>query len=397
MVGLPAWEEARAPGPSLGDRVASDPITEVPDPTPQESEEPEGTVDPKEPDDRLTFAKPVPRPCARTSDPSREALASYSRGKVTIADLDGSVRATASGNPPLELDGSASRLFFGRGRVLLARGPAGDLFDARPDMWKLVTREGVCSFSSTGGDLTVMVVEGRSEVPLLPEGALGGRVRDIVTAGDGTAAAIVARGDDGDRLWWVDLRGGMARLRLVSEVRIELGGWVGDRVSYATQGGPTRLLARSGGPGRRVGRVAPDSIVACGGDLVGLGGQGVGPLVRLHPGRAPSVLAPGPFRSFTCASSGAYLAAVPDDSRQLQLIRADGSALQSFAPEAGLIDDAPLWGPPGAGLVYVRSVRGEKRGTLWHIPDGAGPRSTSIVVDRVDGRWAFDWPAASRS
>jgi hypothetical protein len=99
----------------------------------------------------------------------------------------------------------------------------------------------------------------------------------------------------------------------------------------------------------------------------------------------------GPFGNFIAATRGGGR-----DATRLVLLDGDGRFLRTLG-EGGYADEAPRWGPGGAGVVFVRQPLGPGAARVWFIPEGGLPRPTGLKVatGSQDGNWfsVFDWSA----
>jgi hypothetical protein len=105
------------------------------------------------------------------------------------------------------------------------------------------------------------------------------------------------------------------------------------------------------------------------------------------------------YLSASCGPAGNFIAAIrreSSDRTRLVLLDGGGRFLRTLG-EGGYADEAPRWGPGGAGVVFVRQPLGPGAARVWFIPEGGLPRPTGLKVatGSQDGNWfsVFDWSA----
>ena len=107
------------------------------------------------------------------------------------------------------------------------------------------------------------------------------------------------------------------------------------------------------------------------------------------------------YSAVACSSSSGLLVTVrypkgAADRTELSVLRPDGSLVEELAQQSA-VEDHPMWGPAGTGVVFVGTVGGEGSvGPLvWFVPEGGTARTTGLRVDRfTDALDAWlDWSA----
>lgn len=109
------------------------------------------------------------------------------------------------------------------------------------------------------------------------------------------------------------------------------------------------------------------------------------------------------YTAVACEPDGDLLVTVryakgDPEKTSVAVLRRDGSFVREVA-ERSAMEDAPMWGPRGTGVVFAGTVTGE--GTVgplvWFLPEGGTARPTGLRVDGLGDEldsW-LDWSATA--
>jgi hypothetical protein len=366
--GLGLEEESDAPVPAPGGRG---------------SNEEEETSGPKR------IAVPYPKACMRAVSPQGFGLvaAAGDRGSIGVGSPTGQAAFALRAQSPVGF--SASGLYLGTA--------GGDLWSATGAHLGLAFKRPVVSWAwSPAGDCLVGIERGRLMF-VRPENGpkvlvRGVPVSDFAFSPDGKRLIfVVGDGSSSAGIWMADLASGETK-RLLDVIGWSLTAW-----SRAAR--PILLQEGAGSRSRDGLSVAPaDEVAYCGSEVITVEG---GRLATFGVREVPSFLdADRRFRYLAvgCSPDEELLIVVRQPkagstSTSLAVLETDGPTVEELAVDTA-IEDFPMWGPPGTGVIFAASSQGGEP-LVWFLPEGGQPRQTGLRVARLgDGLDALlDWSA----
>lgn len=239
-----------------------------------------------------------------------------------------------------------------------------------------------------------MVVRPESRPRILVRGV---PITDFSFSPDGTRLVFaVARDSRASGIWMADLQTGTVKV-LQTETGWKLTAW-----SRASR--PIMLQEESGSESRDGLSFNPsDQVAYCGSEIVTVQQQR---LATFGVSGAPTYLSTDRrfrYTAVSCSPGGDLLVAIrhrkgDPTSTSLAVLRADGSFVREFGQDS-TVEDRPMWGPPGTGVVFVGGVEGgaETGPLVWFLPEGGTVRPTGLRVERFGDEldsW-LDWSATN--
>ena len=417
----PAATATEEPTPEPPRTPTPPPEVTEPPPEPTPSEEPEpvelATVTMTEelpqhcfinPDFGPSFREP---PGSSRWNPGDDGLvASYTRGKVSVAAPSGARKVTFDALPPVGFSTSGKWLATGEGLLWGNDGSSvGPLFGEAVSTWAWMPKSD-CALGITGGKLLVAIPEG--EITTVAEGQISG----FAVSPNGRRLALMAGRDESQTISLVDLTAPMEKPP-AWPFKGTVGGWLSRSALTigpgAGSGGKMGIL-RAVAPAESASRIrrvrlasSPYKITpeVCGRTPVGVVGKGRG----VKGGHQIAELVSGPTRLLTdpsysyadpsCSPDGDFMVAVrapsgsgPED-RRLVLLDRNGSFMNSLTSDERYSDEFPDWGPDGTGVTFVRRPLDGGPAQIWYLSEGAAAaRSTGLrVATPVNFRGRFEW------
>lgn len=371
--------------------------------TPEPTESPVLRRPPARP--RLAESVIYERFCRRRDPLPGPLVAAFDGSRVVVVSGTGEEIARIPGRPPVRWSASGG---------LLAVGPHGALwtwdgrrYEGTDVPLELTSERGARWVWSPSGDCALILDDGRlnafhtgagaNTVTLLPRGV------EAAAWGPDALVAVVMRERSRRSLWIADLAGSRL-LQLVAfppdACCVVLAGWVRERdqILFWVGSGNSKVgwrLQSVDLHGRRRTwgwtRPRPDAVAPCGDSLVALTGSDVSLLRPNVPRR--DLAGPARFTGLGCSSDGSYVVAA--GSAGLTLYSTDGSRSIVMDAAPGITPWVPEWGPPGSGVLFVRTSAGGA--ALWFLPEGGVNPRFVVRLGRPSSRRAFDWTATDPS
>ena len=337
------------------------------------------------------LATRYPASCRRDGTGSAPGLiaASY-RDSIGVNTPEGDVAFALRAEPPVG--------FSAGGRFLATAGA--DLWSPQGDHLGLAFKRPVAKWAwAPTGDCLVGVDRGRLMVvrPTGPPDVLVRGVPVTTFSFSPTGTRLVFAVDDGSRargIWMADLGAGKVK-QLQDTTGWRLMAW-----SRATR---PILLQDAGGGGSGLSFAPSDEVAYCGTEVVTILRQR---LATFGVSGAPTyVPADRRFRytAVSCEPDGRLLVAVrypkgDPTATSVVVLRSDGSFVTDFG-DASTVEDHPMWGPSGTGVVYVGGARGRSPGEplVWFVPEGGNAKPTGLQVERYGQTLdpSLDWSATT--
>lgn len=357
----------------------------VPAPTrPNDDEEEEGPS---------RLATPYPRACTRAASAPGLGLVAASQGdSIGVGTPMGQSAFALRAEPPIGFSASGGYLATAGADLWTSRGERVGLAFSRPATRWAWSPRGDCIAGIERGRLLVAQPGDRPQVLVR-----GVPVSNFAFAPDGTRIVFaVGGGSRATGIWMADLKSREIRSLQSST------GWTLTAWSRAAR----PILLREGSEGQPASReglsFAPsDEVSYCGNEVVTIRQQR---LATFGVSGVPAYI--GADRRFrysavACSPDGDLLVAVrypkgDPTSTTMAVLRPDGMLVREVAQES-TIEDQPMWGPDGTGVVFVGGVSGEgSAGPLvWFLAEGMDARPTGLRVQRfgpVLDSW-LDWSA----
>lgn len=356
----------------------------VPAPTQPGTEEEDETPGP------TRLAVPYPRACLRDASPSGNGLvAAVEGGSIGVGTPDGVSVFALRAEPPVGFSAGGEFLATAGADLWSDEGDHIGLAFSRPVKRWAWSPAGDCLVGLERGRVMVVQPEGRRQVLVR-----GVPVSNFSFAPDGTRLLFVVSGkSSASGVWMADLRSGAVKMLQDST------GWTLTAWSRASR---PILLQNEGGPAANALSFAPgDQVAYCGSEVVTIQRDR---LATFGVSGVPTYLdADRRFRyaGVSCEPTGDLLVAVrylkgDPTSTSLAVLRSDGSFVRDFA-QRSTVEDGPMWGPSGTGVLFVGEVRGGGEPLVWFLPEAGEERPTGLRVDRLgddlDAR--LDWSATS--
>lgn len=365
--------------------LEEDPAPPPPAPTPKGTDEDDETSGPS----RLAVA--FPKACMRDASSGGLGLvAAATRSSIGVGGPDGRAAFALRAEPPVGFSAS--------GRYLATAGA--DLWSESGAHIGLAFDRPVVTWAwSPMGDCLVGIERGRLMF-VRPEDApkvlvRGVPVSDFSFSPDGTRLIFaVADQSRATGIWMADLRSGEVK-RLLDETGWQVTAW-----SRAMR--PVMLQEDAGSRSRDGLSFRPaDEVAYCGAEVITVQRER---LASFGVSGVPEYLdVDRRFRytAVACSPSEDLLISIRspkgDPTRTaLAVLRPDGSFVREIGQSGGM-EDFPMWGPPGTGVVFAGEGSSAEDGEplVWFVPEGAAARQTGLRVaglgDRLDS-W-LDWSA----
>ncbi len=338
------------------------------------------------------LAAAYPQRCLDADErPSGLGLVAASDGaSIGAATPTGSAAFALQARPPIGFSASGNYLATAGADLWSARGGHVGIAFPRPAETWAWSPVADCIAGLQNGRL--VVAEPDRKAVVLVKGAavstfaFSPRGDRIVFAVDDEAAT--------SGLWLADLRTREVR-RLQSSM-----GWV--LVGWAREKRPILLRQRAGAP-RPLSFPSADEVASCGDEIITID---KGRLASIGATASPSFVPSDRgvrYAAVACAPGAnlmlvvRYEAGSPRDTT-MAVVRRDGTLVREVGQQSDL-EDAPMWGPQGTGVVFAGGVGGEGAAgpLVWFLPEGGTARPTGLRVDQLsddlDGK--LDWSATA--
>lgn len=358
---------------------------EAPPPPPPATQDPEKDKESSGPSRVVT---PYPRACMRDESPDGSGLIAAAQGdSIGVGTPEGQTAFGLRAAPPVGFSASGAYLATAGADLWSETGAHIGLAFKRPVNEWAWSPAGDCLVGIERGRL--MFVRPDKQAKVLVRGV---PVSDLAFSPDGSRLIFaVAEASNSSGIWLADLGSGEVRL-LLDEIGWEVAAWSSAmRPIMLQEEAATR--SRDGlsfGPADEVAYCGSEVITVDGGRLATFGVRGV-----------PSFLDAERRFSYTavgCSPDDTQLIVVRHpkgnaSSTSLAVLGLDGSSVREFADDTA-IEDFPMWGPSGTGVVFAASPQGGEP-LVWFLPEGGRPRQTGLRVERLgDGLDALlDWSA----
>ena len=334
-----------------------------------------------------------PRSCTRDAAvPGIGLVAASQGGSIGVVTPTGQSAFALRAKPPVGFSVSGRYLATAGADLWTTRGEHVGLAFSRPATKWAWSPQGECIVGIDRGRLLVAEPKQRPEVLVR-----GVPVSNFAFAPDGTRIVFaVGGGSSATGIWMADLKSGEIKL-LQSSIGWTLTAWSRAArpilLREASEGQPTSGGGLSFAPS--------DEVSYCGDEVVTIRQER---LATFGVSGVPAYI--GADRRFrysavSCSPTGDLLVAVrypkgDPTATTMAVLRTDGTFVREVAQESS-VEDQPMWGPGGVGVVFVGGVSGEgSAGPLvWFLPEGADARPTGLTVRRfgpVLDAW-LDWSA----
>jgi len=322
----------------------------------------------------------------RAPTPGIGLLAASDGRSVTAASPVGADAFRLQARPPIGFSASGRFLATAGADLWTERGAHVGIAFGRPvDTWAW-SPAADCIAGVANGRL--VVAEPNKRPVVLLEGVA---VSTFSFSPDGSRMAFSVADDGGAAgIWLADLRSGEVR-NLKRAPGFTLMGWA---LSM-------RPVLRSSPGSDHLDFLPADQAARCGKDIVTIQRDRV---ALLGPSGAtddiPADTGFG-YEAVACAPDGDLLVVVRTPKQgggptSMVVLGRDGATVREVAQRSTL-EDAPMWGPPGTGVVFAGDVAGEGAvGPLvWFLPEGGVANPTGLRVSRLGDELdaTLDWSA----
>ena len=335
---------------------------------------------------------PVPNACLDDArDSGAGLIAAFDGGAVTARTPSGGVAFALRARPPIGFSASGRYLATAGADLWTSRGGHIGTAFARPAMKWAWSPLGDCIAGIDKGRLVIAEPDEKAVVLL---GDMG--VETFSFSPDGTRL-VVAVGGSGPKagIWMADLQ-----TREVKPLQPSPEGWSLTGWSRAVR--PILLKEVAEGGSRESLSFPPsDQVSYCGDEVITIRRErlatfGVSGLPKYVP-------ADRRFRyaAVACAPSSDLLVTIRypkgnSGKTEVAVLRRDGTFVEELGQQSS-VEDGPMWGPRGTGVVFAGTVGGEGSvGPLvWFVPEGGSARPTGLRVDKLGDEldaW-LDWSA----
>jgi hypothetical protein len=375
-------------------------VEDEPTPEPSASED-EGAA----PTELLTALPP--RCLKGVAKPVPGLIAGLAGGTVSIAPPGGAVTASFPAKAPIAWSASGRFLATGGGTVFTSEGQKkGSMFTAAAASWAW----------SPVADCAVGLVRGGLQFGM-PNGEYGALLYQPVTDfafspnGQKLALAMDDPSVPGVSVWEANLKtGALSQLDVIVEAEsVTLLGWATPVVPIYAFSEADRVAVHFATEELAVkGRVFKDGLVPCGplpGLIARFPGSSGPRFIHVQSPTGPQKTSPSE-RIAGAACAGAFIVAAgspPDDttgSQRLFLLDRNGGFVQDLTDGIGYDDHAPVWGPKGTGVAFLRKPTAGGDAQIWYIAEGGRAAYSGMAVASPKSRaghiaWqrVFDWSA----
>lgn len=361
------------------------------DPEPPDPLATERGADPKKEKAGPTrVASPYPKACLRPAPSPGAGLiaAAPDERTVTVASPLGASGFALQARPPVGFSASGKYLATAGADVWAVDGSRVGIPFERPAKSWAWSPVADCIAAVERGRL-VVAQPGKRSSALMDELP----VSTFAFSPDGSRIVFSVEADEDAGIWMADLRSGKVKI-LQSSLGWDLIGWVRGMRPFMLRQGSLRS-----GKGDGLGFLPSDTVTTCDDDIVLISNDGIA-LAGIS-GDPNSLRTDGRFRysAVACAPGGDLMIAVRNAQGQggtsMAVLRRDGSFVREVAQQSS-IEDAPMWGPTGTGVVFAAEVAGRGAGPLvWFLPEGGTARPTGLGVYRLGERLdaLLDWSA----
>ena len=339
------------------------------------------------------LAAPYPKACLRAAaSPSPGLIAAFDGSAVSSITPTGARVFALQAEPPVGFSAGGTYLATAGADLWTDTGEHVGIVFSRPVSTWAWSPVGDCIVGVDKSRLVVAEPEAKPTVLVhgIPVTTFG-----FSPDGDRIVFAVGGEGRTAG-IWMADLRSGEVKI-LQSSIGWILMGW-----SRADR----PILFRDTSVGERavkdgLGFLPSDVTTRCGDEIVTISRDR---LAMVGVSGAPEYIdADRRFRytAVTCEPTGELLVTVRYEKgspgqTSLAVLRRDGTFVREVAQQSS-VEDGPMWGPRGTGVVFAGEVGGEGAAgpLVWFVPEGGTARATGLRVDGIgDGLDAWlDWSA----
>jgi hypothetical protein len=331
-----------------------------------------------------------PKECLRAaSAPGSGLIAAVQGGSIGVGTPEGSSAFALRAAPPVGFSAGGTFLATAGADLWSDEGEHLGLAFNRPVKRWAWSPTGDCLVGIDRGRVLVVRPDGRPEVLVR-----GVPVSNFSFSPDGTRLLFVITGRSrAAGIWMADLR-----TRAVKQLQEETG-WTLTAWSRASR--PILLRDESGEAGSSLSFAPADEVAYCGSEVLTVQRDR---LATFGVSGVPTYLDTDRrfrYAGVTCSPDEDLLVTIrypkgDPTSTALAVLRDDGSFVREFG-QSSSVEDGPMWGPSGTGIVFVGEDRGGAGPLVWFLPEGGKERPTGLRVERLgdDLEARLDWSATT--